>query len=76
MTNIQAMDNLLSIPDLIAKKRDGLELSTDEIKQFIEGLSNDAVQDCQVGAMLMAIYVKGNQNIRLHMNLTYFFRYD
>jgi len=53
-------ENLLSIPDLIGKKRDGLELSADEIKQFIEGLSNDTVQDCQVGAMLMAIYSKGN----------------
>ncbi len=53
-------ENSLSIPDLIAKKRDGLELTPDEIKQFIEGLSNDTVQDCQVGAMLMAIYTKGN----------------
>ncbi len=52
-------ENLLSIPDLIAKKRDGLEFTQDEIKQFIEGLSNDTVQDCQVGAMLMAIYIKG-----------------
>jgi thymidine phosphorylase len=52
-------ENQLSIPDLITKKRDGLELTQDEIKQFIEGLSNDTVQDCQVGAMLMAIYIKG-----------------
>ena len=76
MTNIQAMNNLLSVPDLIAKKRDGLELSTDEIKQFIGGLSNDAVQDCQVGAMLMAIYVKGNRIIDIPFHLTTFFRYD
>jgi len=53
-------ENSLSIPDLIAKKRDGLELSPAEIQQFIEGLSNDTVQDCQIGAMLMAIYTKGN----------------
>lgn len=76
MINLQAMNNLLSIPDLIAKKRDGLELSTDEIKQFIEGLSNDAVQDCQVGAMLMAIYVKGKRTINIRFRLTTFFRYD
>jgi pyrimidine-nucleoside phosphorylase len=50
----------LSITDLIAKKRDGLELNSDEIKQFIDGLSNGDVQDCHVGAMLMAIYIKGN----------------
>lgn len=48
-----------SIPDLIAKKRDGLELTADEIKQFIAGLSNGDVQDCHVGAMLMAIYIRG-----------------
>ncbi len=59
-STVTKSENLLSIPDLIAKKRDGLELSPDEIKQFIEGLSNETVQDSQVGAMLMAIYTKGN----------------
>ncbi len=59
-STVTKFENLLSIPDLIAKKRDGLELSPDEIKQFIEGLSNETVQDSQVGAMLMAIYTKGN----------------
>ena len=52
-------EQLLSIPDLIAKKRDGLELNPDEIKQFITGLSSGDVQDCHVGAMLMAIYIRG-----------------
>ncbi|CAF1062712.1 unnamed protein product [Adineta steineri] len=52
-------ENSLSIPDLIAKKRDDIELSPDEIKQFIQGLSNGDVQDCHVGAMLMAIYIRG-----------------
>ena len=48
-----------SIPDLIAKKRDGLELDPDEIQQFIIGLSNGDVQDCHVGAMLMAMFIRG-----------------
>ena len=48
-----------SIPDLIAKKRDGYELDPNEIKQFISGLSNGDVQDCHVGAMLMAIFIRG-----------------
>jgi thymidine phosphorylase len=48
-----------SIPDLIAKKRDGHELDPDEINQFISGLSNGDVQDCHVGAMLMAIFIRG-----------------
>ena len=52
-------DSHSSIADLIAKKRDGLELEVDEIKQFIAGLSNGDVQDCHVGAMLMAIYIRG-----------------
>ena len=51
--------HILSIPDLIAKKRDGLELSSEEIQQFIEGLSDGQVQDCQIGSMLMAIYLRG-----------------
>jgi thymidine phosphorylase len=51
-----------SIPDLIAKKRDGHELDPDEIKQFISGLSNGDVQDCHVGAMLMAMFIRGIEN--------------
>ena len=69
-TITQQSANMLSIPDLIIKKRDGLELSSNEIKQFIEGLSDDTVQDCQVGAMLMAIYVKGNENSFISVGLT------
>lgn len=48
-----------SIPDLIAKKRDGLKLETEEIQYFINGLSNGNVQECHIGAMLMAIYLRG-----------------
>ena len=55
------VEHLQSIADLIGKKRDGLELDGDEIKQFINGLSNGEVQDCHVGAMLMAIYIRGEQ---------------
>ncbi|CAF1170355.1 unnamed protein product [Rotaria magnacalcarata] len=52
-------NNYASIPDLIAKKRDGHELNPDEIEQFISGLTNGDVQDCHVGAMLMAIFIRG-----------------
>ncbi|XP_072309990.1 thymidine phosphorylase [Eucyclogobius newberryi] len=48
-----------SIPDLIAKKRDGKALSTEEIQTFINAVTNKTVQECQTGAMLMAIYLKG-----------------
>ena len=56
---IEAHNPFLSIPDLIAKKRDGFELDPEEIRQFIIGLSNGDVQDCHVGAMLMAIFIRG-----------------
>lgn len=59
----EKVEHILSIPDLIAKKRDGLELNGEEIKQFIEGLSNGDVQDCHAGAMLMAIFLRGNGSI-------------
>ncbi|CAF1144828.1 unnamed protein product [Rotaria sordida] len=52
-------DNILSIPDLIAKKRDGLELNPEEIQQFIGGIKTRDVQDCHAGAMLMAMFLKG-----------------
>lgn len=52
----------LSISDLIAKKRDGQELNSEEIHQFITGLSNGDVQDCHVGAMLMAIFIRGERS--------------
>ncbi|XP_051249035.1 thymidine phosphorylase isoform X2 [Dicentrarchus labrax] len=49
----------MSIPDLIKKKRDGGTLSDDEIKTFIESVANETIQECQTGAMLMAIWQKG-----------------
>ena len=55
--NVVQPEHSLSIADLIAKKRDNLELNPDEIKQFIDGLSNGDVQDCHVGAMLMAMFI-------------------
>uniref|UniRef100_A0A8C9Y985 Thymidine phosphorylase n=1 Tax=Sander lucioperca TaxID=283035 RepID=A0A8C9Y985_SANLU len=50
---------MLSIPDLIKKKRDGGALSDEEIKAFIQRVTDKTIQDCQTGAMLMAIWQKG-----------------
>ncbi|XP_040886220.1 thymidine phosphorylase [Toxotes jaculatrix] len=50
---------MLSIPDLIKKKRDGGTLSDEEVKTFIQAITNQTIQDCQTGAMLMAIWQKG-----------------
>ncbi|MDR6122506.1 pyrimidine-nucleoside phosphorylase [Bacillus sp. SLBN-46] len=45
--------------DLIEKKRDGQELSTEEIKFIINGYTDGSIPDYQVSALTMAIYFKG-----------------
>lgn len=45
--------------DLILKKRDGGELSTEEIDWMIRGYTDDEIPDYQMSAMCMAIYFKG-----------------
>ncbi|XP_041350709.1 thymidine phosphorylase-like [Gigantopelta aegis] len=49
---------LLSVPNLIAKKRDGMELSKDEIEFFVQGVVSEIVDKSQIGAMLMAMYLR------------------
>ncbi len=44
---------------IIEKKRNGEELTTSEIRQFVEGMTDETVPDYQVSALLMAIYFKG-----------------
>ncbi|MFB1080769.1 pyrimidine-nucleoside phosphorylase [Jeotgalibacillus sp. JSM ZJ347] len=45
--------------DVIEKKRNGEELTTEEIKFVIEGYTNETIPDYQVSALLMAIYFEG-----------------
>jgi pyrimidine-nucleoside phosphorylase len=45
--------------DIIIKKRDGLELSTDEINFFVQGFSSGEIPDYQVSAWAMAVLLKG-----------------
>lgn len=42
--------------DLIEKKRDGLELSKEEIEFIIKGYTHDLIPDYQMSAFLMAVY--------------------
>ncbi|XP_074655288.1 thymidine phosphorylase-like [Tubulanus polymorphus] len=52
--------HLLNTPALIAKKRDGHTLTKSEIQYFIDGVVNgDNVELAQLGAMLMAIKLRG-----------------
>nr|XP_057925364.1 thymidine phosphorylase [Doryrhamphus excisus] len=56
---LASMAAMLSIPDLIKKKRDGSRLSDEDIKALMGALTSGSIQDCQTGAMLMAIWQKG-----------------
>ncbi|WP_079488801.1 pyrimidine-nucleoside phosphorylase [Maledivibacter halophilus] len=48
----------MRIYDIIMKKRDGEELTTEEINYFIEGYTEEKIPDYQVSALMMAIYFK------------------
>jgi len=45
--------------DIIRKKRDGFELSKEEIEEFISGYVKGDIPDYQVSALMMAIYFRG-----------------
>lgn len=55
--------------DIIKKKRDGYELTTEEINFFVEGYTHGEIPDEQVSALLMAIYFR-DMNIRETTDLT------
>ncbi len=55
--------------DIIEKKRDGYELTTEEIQFFIKGYTDGTIPDYQASALLMAIYFQG-MNHRERKDLT------
>ena len=52
--------------DVIAKKRDGQELSTEEIEFFVNGFTADEIPDYQAAAWLMALYLQGMTDRETH----------
>lgn len=52
--------------DLIEKKRDGGELSTEEITYLINGYVSGAIPDYQIVALAMAIYYQGMSIREIH----------
>ncbi len=56
--------------DLILKKRQGLELTKEEINEFITGYVDGSIPDYQVSALLMAIYFQKMTDEEL-TNLTF-----
>lgn len=55
--------------DLIEKKRDGFELSTEEIQFIVTGYTKGEIADYQMSAFLMAVYFK-NMTERERADLT------
>lgn len=45
--------------EIIAKKRDGAELSTDHVNLFIDGVCDGSWADYQISALLMAMFIRG-----------------
>ena len=50
---------MMRFVDILEKKRDGYELTREEIEFFIEGYTNGTIPDYQASALLMAIYFQG-----------------
>src|SRR5947209_4808151 len=51
--------NNLRPQDIIRKKRDGGELSRDEIAFFVNGVTRGEVAEYQISAWLMAVFLNG-----------------
>lgn len=49
----------MQVLDVIRRKRDGLELSSDEIGGFIQALSRDQMSEGQIAAFAMAVFLRG-----------------
>lgn len=53
------MREVYTAQEIIAKKRDGIILTQDEIKWFVSGIFEGYIADFQITALLMAIYING-----------------
>ncbi len=49
----------MRVVDVIEKKRDGKELSTEEIQFLIKGYTEDSIPDYQMSAFAMAVFFQG-----------------
>ena len=49
----------MNMVDIIQRKKDGGELSNQEIKWFVDGYVSGEIPDYQASALLMAIFFKG-----------------
>src|SRR5579859_6737871 len=49
----------MNIVEIIAKKRDSMELSTEEIDYFVKAFTEGQIHDYHAAAWLMAVYIRG-----------------
>ncbi len=59
----------MRIYDIISRKRDGFELTDEEIRFFVEGYTKGEIKDYHASALLMAVYLNG-MNDREMVTLT------
>ncbi len=65
-----AGDNPVKICDIILKKRNGGELSGEEIRYLVEGYTAGTIPDYQLSAFTMAVYFQGmTEKETLHLTL-------
>ncbi len=61
----------MKVYDLILKKRNGGELSKDEIEFLVSGYVNGSIPDYQMAAMAMAVYFQGmTEEETFHLTMT------
>ena len=50
---------MIRVPELIERKRDGAELSAEELRDLVLGYARDEIPEYQMAAFLMAVYFRG-----------------
>lgn len=56
---MQTKYEIMRMYDIIKRKRDGMELSSEELGFFVQGFTSGSIPDYQASALMMAIYFKG-----------------
>jgi pyrimidine-nucleoside phosphorylase len=59
MRNFAKASTYMRPQDIIEKKRDGAELSADEIAEFVRGVCDQSWADYQISALVMAMFIRG-----------------
>jgi thymidine phosphorylase len=49
----------MHVPELIRRKREGHELTDEEVHHLVRGITDGSVSDAQIGALAMAIVLRG-----------------